>query len=229
MMKKIIAIIALVAVLIVGFTMGTQNKKPDSDIRYVALGDSYTIGEGASEEESWPTLLTKHLQKDGVDIELIANPSVTGWTTQRVIDDELPIYESSRPTFATLLIGVNDWVQGVPPEDFRKNLIVILVRMQAALPDKSKLIVLTIPDFSVTPVGKQFSNGRDIAKGIAQYNQIIQEEANKRGLPVVDIYPLTQQMKGDQISSDGLHPSAKEYALWEKEVYPVAKKMVDKQ
>ncbi|CAN5144718.1 SGNH/GDSL hydrolase family protein [soil metagenome] len=190
-------------------------------IRYVALGDSYTIGEGASEEASWPSVLTKHLQRNGIDIQLVANPSVTGWTTQQVIDRELSVYDEANPTFATLLIGVNDWVQGVDNKTFRHNLVIILDRMQSKLPDKSKLVLVTIPDFLVTPSGRQFSSGRDSSKGIAEFNAIIIEEAIKKNLSVVDIYPLTQQMQGDLVSSDGLHPSAKEYALWENLIYPV--------
>ncbi|MEK7571969.1 MAG: SGNH/GDSL hydrolase family protein [Patescibacteria group bacterium] len=194
-------------------------------IRYVALGDSYTIGEGASEGESWPVLLVDHLQKEGIDIGLIANPSVTGWTTQDVIDKELPLYDRSNPTFATLLIGVNDWVQGVDKETFHNNLIVILDRMQQNLSQKQNLLLITIPDFSVTPTGKRYSNGRDIAVGISEFNEIIKEEGKKRNLHVVDIYPLSQKARTDPslIAADELHPSAKQYALWEKEIYPMVK------
>ena len=197
-------------------------------IRYVALGDSYTIGEGASQSESWPSILTNHLKKDGVAIELIANPSVTGWTTQDVINNELQVYDASDPTFATLLIGVNDWVQGVPEETFRANLIVIIDRMQAKLPNKSNLILVTIPDFSVSPRGKVYGNGQDIAQGIAKYNTIIKEEAQKRNLQVVDVYPVSQEKGSDpvMIASDDLHPSAMMYAEWEKLIYPVAYKML---
>jgi len=77
--------------------------KEDKKIRYVALGDSYTIGEGAKRDESWPTLLTKHLNEKGVSVELVANPSRTGWTTQDLIDRELSVCEENKPDFVTLL------------------------------------------------------------------------------------------------------------------------------
>jgi acyl-CoA thioesterase-1 len=210
----------------------TQYMNPNkiNKIRFVALGDSYTICEGATTEESWPVILTKHLNEENISIELIANPSVTGWTTNDLIEKELPIYEASEPDFATLLIGVNDWVQKVSEEQFEKNLILILDRMQAKLKVKENLILISIPDFGVTPKGQNYSGGRDISSGILIFNQIIIEEAKKRNLKTVDIYPTTQKMKNnpDLISADDLHPSAKEYALWEKLIFPVAKTILKK-
>lgn len=221
-------IIIFSAVILLTMQEETQIKTDPNTIRYVAIGDSYTIAEGVSEEDRWPNILTNHLQRQGIAIELVANPSVTGWTTQQAIDHELPVYEAADPDFATLLIGVNDWVQGVDAEEFRQNLIILLDRMQAKLEKKDNLIVITIPDFSATPAGKQYGGGRDISIGIAEFNAIIKEEANKRSLPVVDIYPLSQKMEGqaDLMIADGLHPSAKEYALWEELIFPEAYKLL---
>lgn len=188
-----------------------------NQIRYIALGDSYTIGEGAQPEEAWPNLMVKNLKKSGIQIELVANPSVTGWTTQDLIEKELPIFDSSNANFATLLIGVNDWVQQVSAEKYSQNLNQILNHIQIGLPDKSKIVLITIPDFSVTPEGPKYSKGRDISQGISGFNKIIKKEGEKRGLRVVDIFPLTKKMgqNPDHIAKDGLHPSAKEYASWE--------------
>lgn len=200
-----------------------KTSKP-ATIRYVALGDSYTICEGAKENERWPNILTKHLKEKGIDIELVANPSKTGWTSQQLIDYELPVYEGMEPAFATLLIGVNDWVRGVDSASFRKNLSYIIDKMQEKLAKKSNLLLVTIPDFGVTPQGALYSNGRDISKGIADFNAIVLSEAKKRNLKCVDIFELTQGMKDhpELISGDGLHPSAKEYALWEEKILPTA-------
>src|SRR5712692_9201248 len=98
-----------------------QNTIDKQRIRYAAIGDSYSIGEGASPDESWPALLTRHLNAQGLHVDLVANPSRTGWTTQQAIDLELPIFLGLKPNFATLQIGVNDWVQGVDAETFRKH------------------------------------------------------------------------------------------------------------
>ncbi|MCW3104055.1 MAG: lipolytic protein family [Bacteroidetes bacterium] len=190
---------------------------------YVALGDSYTIGTGTTPENSWPVLLSKHLSESGISIVLEANPAHNGWTTKDVIERELPVFESSSPSFTTLLIGVNDWVQGMDEKTFRKNLVYIIEKVQAKLPDKSKFVLITIPDFGVTPTGAMYSNGRDISKGIAEFNKIILEEAKKRDLKTADLYAQSKEMGKDRslVADDGLHPSAKGYATWEKLIFPV--------
>ena len=192
-------------------------------VRYVALGDSYTICTGTTAANSWPVLLTQKLNEAKIAVTLIANPSHNGWTTQDLIDNELPVYEKSNPTFATLLIGVNDWVQGVDAKTFQKNLVFIIDKMQAKLANKSNLVLITIPDFGVTPTGSRYSNGRDISKGIMEFNKIITDEAKKRNLKTVDLFPTSKEMGKDNslIAADGLHPSAKEYAIWETLIYPV--------
>ena len=219
--RQLSLVVAAAITAIAGCLVAKGESEP---VRYVAIGDSYTIGEGANPDEAWPNLLTKHLQEKGINIELLANPSVTGWTTQQAIDKELPVFVEKKPTFATLLIGVNDWVQGVDEKTFRQRLIILMDRMRELLPNKKRLLVVTIPDFGVTPAGPRYSKGRNISEGIASFNRIIAEEAKKRDLPVVDIFPLSKQMKNDRalVAEDGLHPSAKEYAEWEKLIFPVA-------
>jgi len=202
--------------------------QPQTPIRYAVIGDSYSSGEGASPEESWPALLARHLRASGLDIALVANPSRTGWTTRDAIDSELPAFIKAKPDFATLQIGVNDWVQGVDAATFQKNLVFLLDQMLAALPDKTRLLVVTIPDFSVTPAGASFGGGRDISTGLAGFNAIILNEAKKRGLKVVDVFEVSRHMRDDTglIAEDGLHPSAKEYAAWEKLIFPTARKLL---
>ena len=197
-------------------------------IRYVAIGDSYSIGEGASPNESWPALLTRDLRQSGIKIDLVANPSRTGWPTQHAIDRELPIFEHSHPTFATLQIGVNDWVQGIGAEEFRQRFAIVVARMLEMLPDKKKLLVVNIPDFGVTPTGAQYRRGRNISEGISRFNEIIAEESARRGVGVVDVFQLSQRMATDPslIAPDGLHPSAKEYAQWEEAIAPIALKLL---
>jgi lysophospholipase L1-like esterase len=199
-------------------------------IRYAVIGDSYSIGEGATPKESWPALLTQHLKSQGVNVDLVSNPSVTGWTTKDAIDKELPKFIRSDPTFATLLIGVNDWVQGVDETTFRTRFSYLLDQMLAVLPDKKRLLVVTIPDFGVTPTGPKYAHGRNISEGIASFNKIITEESTKRGLRVVDVFEASKKMGTDRsfVAADGLHPSAKEYAEWEKVIFPVAFELLKK-
>lgn len=210
--------------------MSCMSMNSSSKVRYVALGDSYTICEGAGEAESWPVLLTAHLNEAGIPAELIVNPSRTGYTTQDLINKELPVFESSSPTLATLLIGVNDWVRGVEEKTFSKNLVLIIDKIQSKLSEKKNLVLITIPDFSAAPSGKYYGGGRNISEGIAAFNKIIIDEAKKRDLKVVDIFEVSKQMADDPslVADDQLHPSAKEYAVWEKMIFPVVKEVLSK-
>jgi acyl-CoA thioesterase I len=221
----------LIATLIVavGRTMNSADERTANPvIRYAVVGDSYSIGEGATPTESWPALLARSLTKKGVAVELVSNPARTGWTTQDALDHELPLFLAARPGFATLQIGVNDWVQGVEEATFRERLGRLMDAMRHALSDQGRLLVVNIPDFSVTPEGPRYARGRDIAAGLTNFNRIIAEEAGKRGLMAVDIFSISQKMRGDPalLAADGLHPSAKAYAEWEKLIYPAAIKLL---
>jgi lysophospholipase L1-like esterase len=208
-----------------------QSKNEQDRTRYAVIGDSYSCGEGATPKESWPALLTQHLNVQGLHVDLVSNPSVTGWTTKDAVDKELPKFVNSNPNFATLLIGVNDWVQGIDETTFRNRFSYLVDQMLAVLPNKKRLLVVTIPDFGVTPTGPKYSRGRNIHEGILRFNQVVTEEARKRGLEVVDIFPLSKQMGHDKslIAKDGLHPSTKEYAEWEKIIFPVALELLTRQ
>ncbi len=218
-------IIASSSVLLYIGSRGT-NTQTSNQIRFVSLGDSYTIGQGLPSQDTWPVLLIEKLRAKEIKIVLVANPSVTGWTTQDLIDRELPIYDSSDPDFATLLIGVNDWIQGVDEDTFRRNLRQIIDRMQKKLPNKNHLILVTIPDFSVTATGKIYDTKGKASLGLKRFNDIIKEEGKLRNLPVVDIFPITQEMKNDPslVNPDGLHPSRSEYKLWTDKIFPAALK-----
>ena len=222
-MNKFVTLIVLLSIVVSSCISNTQMKE---EIRYVPIGDSYTIAQGLVKEESFPYILTEHLKSNNISIRLIANPARTGYTTKEVINYELPIFKLSEPTFSTLLIGVNDYVQGIDKETFRNNFAFILDEMLKVLPDK-KLIVITIPDFSVTPEGKKFFNQKNASREIEEFNQIIINESQLRKLKVVDIYQVSKEMKNKElVAKDGLHPSFKEYLIWEELIYPEAYQML---
>lgn len=204
-------------------------KHEQKALRYIALGDSYTICTGTTDpSEQWPQLLAEHLRQAGIPIGTVTNPSRNGFSTQNLIDHELPLLKDGTYDFATLLIGVNDWVRDVDAKRYHKNLGYIIDEVQKSLTNNKQLILITIPDFGMTPQGALYSGGRDISKGISEFNAIIKAEATKRGLVCIDIFPLSKGMKDhkDLIAADGLHPSAKEYALWEKLMFPEVKKVL---
>ncbi len=223
MNKKVLKI--LISVLCLVSTNAFAVQKP---IRYVALGDSYTIGTGAQPDESWPARVTARLQGRGIPIELVGNLGHNGWTSRDLIDGELPLLQVLKPDYVTLLIGVNDWVQGVDARLFQQHVEYILGELLKIIPDPGRILIITIPDFSVTPTGRQFSYGRDIAQGILAFNQILLQVALRHHIKTIDLFPLSQNMEQDPslIASDGLHPSAKGYAQWADLIEPVFQQML---
>jgi acyl-CoA thioesterase-1 len=186
-------------------------------LRYVALGDSYTIGTSVAESERWPNQLVEKVP--GVD--LVANLGVNGFTSDDVIRVELPQLASRRPEVVTLLIGVNDVVQGVPESTYRGNVAEILDRL-VELVDADHVIVLTTPDYTVTPSGSDFGDPTRQSAGIRKNNQAITELATARGVRVVDIYDISLLAVADRtlVAPDGLHPSGAQYARWVERVAP---------
>lgn len=209
--------------------MNSENKPVASnEIKYLPLGDSYTIGTGASDGNSWPELLTKHMNDSGFAFTLLDNPARNGFTCVDLVRSELPVFFKTKPDFVTICIGTNDWVQDYDSATFRQNLKYILDTVQATLKVKTNIVMLTVPDFSLTRTGAYYSNGRDIAAGLQSFNSIIKAEAAARGLKCVDIFAVSQDVKNDPalISDDDLHPSDKGYAAWEKHIFPVVKEVL---
>ena len=194
------------------------------EMRFLALGDSYTIGEGVPEAERWPVRLAALLRERGVPIgepEIVAR---TGWTTDELsaaIDEADP-----RGPYAlvTLLIGVNNQYRGRDAEEYRAELAALLRRAVGfAGGDASRVIVLSIPDWGVTP----FAEGRDrarIAAEIDAHNAINRDEAARAGARYVDVTPQTRATGTDPafLVSDALHPSGRAYAEWAQLALPAA-------
>jgi acyl-CoA thioesterase-1 len=180
-------------------------------LRYVALGDSYTIGTSVREAERWPNQLVAQVP----ELELVANLGVNGYTSRDLIRDELPRLARLRPELLSVLIGVNDVVQGVPESTYRANVGLILdevVRWVGA----SRALVVTTPDYTVTPSGAAFGDPAQQSAGIRANNAIITDAATSRSIAVVDIHDLSLHAAGDRalVAGDGLHPSGGQYALW---------------
>src|SRR5260370_42014915 len=129
----------LLGSLAIILTVTAQSEIEREGIRYAVIGDSYSCGEGATPKESWPELLTQHLNAQGLHVDLVSNPSVTGWTTKDAIDRELPKFINSNPNFATLLIGVNECVQSVDDSTFRNRFRCLGHRMRSAVPNEDGL------------------------------------------------------------------------------------------
>jgi acyl-CoA thioesterase I len=211
--------------------MNSENKSTDSkEVRYLPLGDSYTIGTGASDGNAWPEILTRHMVDSGFRFVMVDNPARNGFTCRDLINYELPVFFREKPDFVTICIGTNDWNVGYDSATFTKNLRYILDTIQATLKVKTNIVMLTVPDFGLTKAAAIYANGRNISAGLQSFNEIIKAEAAARNLQCVDIFAVSQDVKNDPwlISSDNLHPSDKGYAAWEKEIFPVVKELLRK-
>lgn len=192
----------------------------NSTIRYLALGDSYTIGESVPENERWSNQLAELIGRD-VEVKIIAR---TGWTTSELWEGIQK--ETLTPPYdmVSLLIGVNNQYRGYDKEEYRQEFIFLLNKaIEYAGGDKNKVFVVSIPDWGVTP----FARGRDaetIATEIDAFNQINKEESEKLSVAYVDVTPVSREAVNDAdlIAPDGLHPSGKMYAEWAKLALPIA-------
>jgi acyl-CoA thioesterase I len=185
-------------------------------LRYVALGDSYTIGTATrSASEHWPDQLVARLRSASPSLDLVANLGVNGFTSRDVIEVELPELPALEPGFVTLLVGVNDIVQGVSEATYRENVTIVLEGLLSRLPP-SRLLVVTTPDYTVTPRGGDFGDPTQQAAEIGRFNTAIAELASERGISVVDIHDLSLEAAANRslVADDGLHPSGAQYARW---------------
>lgn len=199
----------------------------DRPVRYVALGDSYTEGTGLPAGQGWPDQLVDFLQAQGVPVELAANLGRNGFSCKDVLQVQLPKLDGLDPDLVTLQVGVNDWVRGESGQEFAECYSVLVTSLEEIL-SKERIVLVTIPDFSVTPEGGRFGRPDTIAAGLAGFNAIIAEVARRRGLQVVDVFELSREMGTDPqlVAPDGLHPSEEEYRRWVERIGPVVGEML---
>jgi lysophospholipase L1-like esterase len=197
-------------------------------LRYVALGDSYTIGTSVGIAERWPDQLVAALGPDMPHLALVANLAVNGYTSRDVLDLELPDLDALRPEFVSLLVGVNDVVQGVPERTYRRNVVRILDDLVARV-GADRIIVVTTPDYTVTPAGADYGDPAQQAAGIRDFNASLVALAEARSIVVVDIHDLSLRAAMDPslVARDGLHPGGTQYALWVERILPAVRAMLE--
>ena len=202
-------------------------------IKYLALGDSYTIGESVDESERWPNQLASLIESSpqftksigrtegGVEVTIVAR---TGWTTDELWKG-IQATEINPPyDLVSLPIGGNNQYRGRDIEEYRKQFVFLLNKsIEYTGGNPKRVFVLSIPDWGVTP----FAGGRDsqqIAIEIDLFNSVNREETEKAGAHYIDITPISREAVNDPslIAGDGLHPSGKMYAEWAKLALPVA-------
>lgn len=216
---SLIAILTLVSCS----NQNSEQMPTDRDFTYLALGDSYTIGEAVEERERWPVQLAEKLRGDSIRLQ---NPEIiatTGWTTDELLSGIVKSDVKGTYDFVSLLIGVNNQYRGYDEDQYEKEFKVLLKKaIEFANGNPRHVIVVSIPDYGVTPFTEE--NGLDkakIAHELDSYNAIAQKIAALRDVEFINITPISRQFEQDTsfVASDGLHPSGKMYTLWVEEMY----------
>lgn len=221
-MKRAVTVLG-VLLFMVGCSSSTEalktegNEVPDSpeNLTYLALGDSYTIGESVTEELRWPVQLVRQLREKEIKINAPKIIAKTGWTTDNLLNAMDANLEDVKYDLVSVLIGVNNQYQNKSIADYEEDLNTIFNEAIAfSKTGKDGVFVLSIPDYGATPFGS--SNAEEIGREIAEFNAVLKKVSENYGLAFYDITPISKMAKSDTslVANDGLHPSGKMYALW---------------
>ncbi|TDD94563.1 SGNH/GDSL hydrolase family protein [Flavobacterium cellulosilyticum] len=234
-MKTLINVVAVFFISFTFLSCSSENTTPEilslpvkRQLNYLALGDSYTIGQSVCESCRFPEQLKSGLQKsfsnNTFSLEIIAT---TGWTTTNLISDIATQNPQANYDFVTLLIGVNNQYQHQPFSVYEQEFPqLVSTAIKLAKGDKSKLIVVSIPDYAFTPYGKRLNatTSAAISLELEQYNTFAKNYCVQKNIEFVNITDITQQglANPDLVASDGLHPSELAYAKFVERILPKA-------
>jgi acyl-CoA thioesterase I len=221
------AILAVGSIVLVACDAGESAPsapEEEAHLRYVALGDSYTIGTSVEDGERWPNQLVARMP----ELQLVGNLAVNGYTSADLIGEELPALHALRPGFVSVLIGVNDVVQRAPESEYVDNVGVILEELLAELPS-GRIVCVATPDYTVTPSGASYGDPAQQSAAIARVNAALRQACEARDIAFVpEIFDLSQAALDDPslVADDGLHPSGAQYSLWVDAIEPVVRRLL---
>ena len=202
--------------------------EPKTTYTYLALGDSYTIGQSVLPSENFPSQTVQLLNQQNYNFKSPEILATTGWTTDE-LQNNINNHTFTPPyDFVSLLIGVNNQYRGRSVENYKPEFESLLKQaIQFAGGNANRVIVLSIPDWGVTP----FANGRDraqVAREIDDYNAANRYISEIYKVHYIDITPGSREAATDPslVAGDGLHPSAKEYTRWAQKVFSVIKQQL---
>ncbi len=227
---------ALYGLALAGLGLGMLAFQPHSgnttgavpaSIRYLALGDSYTIGESVSEAERWPMLLRDRLQATGIEVEWYKIIARTGWKTKDLKEAIAASTVDADYDLVSLCIGVNDFFQGRGLDEYKQRFQGLLeTAIRLAKGRKERVFVVSIPDYSYTPLYKD--HHESISRGIDDFNTVAKRVSIASGVQFIDITPISRKGLEDPslVAGDGLHPSGKQYSAWVKLMEPIILEML---
>ncbi|MFN8393675.1 MAG: SGNH/GDSL hydrolase family protein [Bacteroidia bacterium] len=222
--RRLLLMGSMLMLLISGITLGTSmspSRKSTEPVRLLALGDSYTIGESVAEDERWPMQLRDRLMENGVEVEWYKIIARTGWKCKELSAAIDASSVTNDYNLVGLLIGVNDYFQGRPIEEYKRRFPELLERaIKFAGGRKERVFVVSIPDYSYTPLYQAHHD--PISSGIDQFNDANRKASLAAGVTYIDITALSRNWEKDPelVADDGLHPSGKQYAAWVKLMEP---------
>ncbi len=193
-----------------------------SELTYLALGDSYTIGTGATHESrNFPSLLALQLQAATHRAVRVVNPAVNGFTTIDVLAKEIGFIDQLHPDVVTVLIGVNDLVRGRSVEQYRESLVEIYEAIVTVELPRGRVAAISIPDWTVSPSARDYGDPLSLKRATDAFNAAARDEAVRRAFTWVDITRVSREgLNGaGWFSADDLHPSDIQYAAWAEEIW----------
>ena len=193
---------------------------------FLALGDSYTVGEMVETSHRWTMQLVQKFNEQNISFATPVTIAHTGWTTGELLTAIHQLKLNGKFDLVSLLIGVNNQYRGYAVEDYRKEFLELLqLAIEYADHKKNKVVVVAIPDWSFTPFGEKDQRGAaQISHEIDIFNSINKMEALKVGVHYADISLLSKNHDLSLLTTDQLHPSGKQYGLWAEKIYNEIKK-----
>lgn len=194
---------------------------PKKTINYLALGDSYTIGEGVEESLRWPNQLGHKLSELDYEVASVNIIAQTGWTTNNLLQ-AVENVETGKYNLVSLLIGVNNQFQKQPFTTFETEFNILIDQCITFAGDINKVFVVSIPDYGVTPFGSSNSDSETIKKEIDAYNAYMAKQCNEKNIPFINITEISRTLGNSDgaLASDNLHPSGSQYEAWVNKVQP---------
>ena len=205
--------------LVVEDNLNTPRESPYS---FIALGDSYTIGEGVNEDERWPNQFVDVAYESGVDFDQPMIIAETGWKTYDLLNAINQTNFTKKYDYISLLIGVNNQFNSRPIDEFEEDLNKLMDEMKRIKKNDGSIIIISIPDWGYTPFGES-SDMSDISEQINLFNSSLRKFATTNGLKYVDVTEISRRgiNEPDLITNDNLHPSGVMYLEWAKKIYNI--------